>query len=99
VDNHSAVFVATQQKYGEGNSSVFIAIVANTRRIVAHETVNLHIVFFAYVIFIYDVNVHIVVFVYVTFVYDVNLHIVFVYVAFMYNVNLHILVFVYVTFV
>jgi hypothetical protein len=48
--------------------------VANTRRIVAHETVNLHIVAFVYVTFVNDVNLHIVVFIYVTFVNDVNLH-------------------------
>jgi hypothetical protein len=82
--------------------------VANTRRIVAHETVNLHIVVFVYVTFAYDVNLHIVVFVYVAFMYDVHLRIVvFIcdfcvrykfthccfYVNFVYDVNLRIVVY------
>jgi hypothetical protein len=63
---------------------------ANIRRIVAYETVILHIVVFVHVTFVYDVNLHIVVFVHVTFVYGVNLHIVvFVHVTFVYDVNLH----------
>ena len=42
----------------------------NTRRIVAHETVNLHIVVFVYVTFVYDVNFHIVLSLQVTSLYD-----------------------------